>query len=254
MAKFSSKDVGFALIGPYNILGAISKFDDSVELVLNETYALGETDESFWSSGAKKTEIVQEGWYDDAVGQLHQAFVGTSSLPILAFPLSIAPHGNVNAARFDAYPSVQRVGYTVQMATSEVTKAQARYGLWYGKREAYVVHALGTETTAGNSETLDVHPYITNTSNGGAVVLHVTALSGCATCTITAFHSPDGTTYTSKQAFQALAPTDVVNGTALAGQYIVTTSTMNQYWAVAWAYGTPATPNVTFMVGVYRAP
>lgn len=254
MAKFSSKDVGFALLGPYSILGAISKFDDAVTLKLNETYALGETDESYWSSGAKNTEITQEGWYDDAVGQLHQAFVGTSSLPILGLPLSIAPHGNTNAARIDTYPSVQRVGYTVQMATSEVTKAQARYGLWYGKRETYVVHALGTETTAGSTDPLDVHPYVTNTSNGGAVVLHVTALSGCATCTITVRHSTDGITWADKQAFQALAPSDVTNGTALAGQYITLTSTMNQYWSVAWTYGTPATPNVTFMVGVYRAP
>lgn len=254
MAKFSSKDVGFALIGSYSILGAISTFDDAVTLKLNETYALGETDESFWSSGAKQTEITQEGWYDDAVGSLHQAFVGASSLPVLALPLSVAPHGNANAARFDCYPSVQRVGYTVQLATSEVTKAQARYGCWYGKRESYIVHALGTEGAAGSSDTLDVHPYLTNTSNGGAVVLHVTALSGCANCTITARHSTDGVTWADKQAFSPVTPTNVTDGAAAAGQYITTTGTMNQYWSVSWAYGTPSSPSVTFMVGVYRAP
>src|SRR5512139_4081615 len=119
MAKYASKDVGFALIGSYSMLGATSTFDDAVSLKLNETYSLGESDETYWSSGAKQTEITQEGWFDDVVLGWHNAFV---NLDTTALPMTIAPHGNTintpaspaEGTAIDIYSSVQRVGYTVQ--------------------------------------------------------------------------------------------------------------------------------------------
>ena len=251
MAKYSSKDVGFFLLGGYSLLGSTSKIEDVVELKLNETYVLGDADEAYWSSGAKKTDVTQDGWFDDATNSVHEAF---KTLPVLALPMSIAPHGNTNGAAVDLYPSVQRVGYDVQLAVPEVTKAVGRYGVWYGKKPAYCIHYLAAETsTDSDNESLDIHPFSSNKSNGGAQVLHVTALSGCASVTITTSHSTDGATWAPKQAFTNVAPADVPAG-ANAGQYIALTSTMNQYWAVHWTFNTPTSPSCTFTVAVYQAP
>lgn len=262
MAKYSSKDVGFALLGSYSMLGATSKFDDTVTLKLNETYALGESDEMYWSSGAKQTEIVQEGWFDDAVLGWHNAFV---NLDVVALPMTIAPHGNainVPAApaagtSIDIYQSMARVGYTVQVATSEVTKMQARYGCWYGKKGGKLVAPLVLRTTAGNLDTDDAKCAVAQPAgtNGGAAVLHITTMGGGTpptNCTITLRHSTDGITYADKQAFSAFTPANVAAG--IASQYMTFTGQINSWVSAAWAYTGGATPNVTFAVGVYVAP
>lgn len=251
MAKYSSKDCGFHLLGGYSLLGSDSKIEDTVELKLGEAYVLGDSDEAYWSSGAKKTTVTQEGYFDDATNSVHEAL---KDLPVLALPMSISPHGNVNARKFDVYQSVQRVGYVRQFTVGDITKANGEYGIWYGKKNAYIAHALGTETTAGNSDTLDVFlGTATMGTNGGAVVLHVTALSGCTDCTITYRHSVDGISYADKQAFSAVTPAEVP-GQADAGQYIAVSGTMYGYVSAAWAYTAPSSPSVTFMLGVYVAP
>lgn len=260
MAKYSSKDVGFALIGSYSMLGATSKFEDTVTLKLNETPALGETDESYWSGGAKQTEIVQEGWFDDVVLGWHNAFV---NLDTVGLPMTIAPHGNaINVpsspaagTEIDIYQSVQRVGYTVQVATSDVTKMQARYGIWYGKKGGKLVAPLATRSTAGNTDNDDAKCAVAQPAgtNGGAAVLHITSLTGTPTnCTVTLRHSVDGTTYTDKQAFTAVTPAQVAAGTG--AQYMTLTGQINSYVSAAWAYSGGTAPTVTFAVGVYVAP
>jgi len=251
VAKYSSAQCGFFLIGGYSLLATTSKIEDVVQLKLGETYVLGDADESLWSSGAKQTTVTQEGYFDDATNSIHEAL---KDLPVLALPMSIAPHGNTNAAAIDLYQSVQRVGYTRQLTVGDITKANGTYGIWYGKKPAYIIHALAEETTStGDNESLDVHPFASNKSNGGAMVLHVTELSGCASITIGAYHSTDGGTYTLKQAFTNVALADVPGG-ANAGQYAALTSTMNQYWAVHWTFNTPATPKCKFTVAIYQAP
>lgn len=257
MAKYSSKDVGMFLLGSYSMLGAVSKIEDTVTLKLNETYSLGEADESYWSSGAKQTEVTQEGWFDDATGSVHSAFVGLSNV---ALPMSLTPHGNTVAPAGsgtlqDIYPSVQRVGYTVQVSVGDVTKAQGRYGVWYGKKGGKIAFPLQTKTTAGNNDTDPDNPISASQpagTNGGYAVLHITALSGCTNCTITLRHSTDGTTYSDKQAFSSFTPTDVTNGIAAA--YITLTGTINKFTGASWAYTGASTPSVTFAIGVFVNP
>jgi len=258
MAKYSSKDVGFMLLGSYSVLAAVSSIEDTVTLKLNETYALGEDDESFWSGGAKQTEIVQEGWYDDAVGNLHQAMTDLSTV---ALPMTIAPFGNAinvvptSGTEIDIYQSVQRVGYTVQLATSEVTKAQARYGIWYGKKRGKLAAPLATKSAAANTDADDalVSAAQPAGTNGGAMVLHITALTGTPTnVTITLRHSVDGTTYTDKTAFSAFTPANVLAG--VASEYKVLSGQINKWVSAAWAYTGGTGPTVTFAVGVYVAP
>jgi len=262
MAKYSSAEVGFALLGSYSMLGATSKFDDAVTLKLNETDVLGQVDENLWSGGAKQTEIVQEGWFDDEVLGWHNAFVGLSTTGL---PMTIAPHGNVintpsspaAGTAIDIYESVQRVGYTIQMETSEVTKMQARYGVWYGKKRGKLVAPLAARTTAGNTDTADAKCSVAQPAgtNGGAAVLHMTALGGSVAptnCTVTLRHSTDGTTYTDKQAFSAITPANVAAG--IGSQYIALTGQINSYVSAAWAYTGGTAPTTTFAVGVYVAP
>src|SRR5512137_1137758 len=101
MAKYPSSSVGFHLLGGYSLLGAESKYEDTVELNLGEAYVLGDADEAYWSSGQKKTTVTQEGYFDDATNSVHAAL---KDLPVLALPMTIAPHGNTDTASVDIYP------------------------------------------------------------------------------------------------------------------------------------------------------
>jgi hypothetical protein len=148
-----------------------------------------------------------------------------------------------------------RVGYTVQVATSEVTKMQARYGCWYGKKRGKLVAPLATRSTAGNTDSDDAKCSVAQpaTMNGGAMVLHVTALTGTPTnVTVTLRHSVDGTTYADKTAFSAITPAQVVAGNG--SQYLALTGQINSFVSAAWAYTGGTTPTATFAVGVYIAP
>jgi len=257
MAKYSSKDVGFFLLGSYSLLGSTTKIEDTVELKLTETYVLGDADEAYWSSGAKKTDVTQDGWFDDAAGSVHAAFSGLSTV---ALPMTIAFQGNTVATTgsgtpVDIYQSVQRVGYDVQLTVGEVTKAVGRYGIWYGKKGGKLAFPLQTKTTAGNGDTDPDNPiHGTNPAgtNGGAMVLHITALSGCTDCTITLRHSTDGTTYSDKTAFSAFTPANVTAG--IASEYKALSGTINRFTTAGWAYTSPSSPSVTFAIGVYVAP
>jgi hypothetical protein len=239
------------LLGGFTMLAMTSKIEDVVELKLGEAYVLGDADEAYWSSGARKTTVTQEGYFDDAVNGIHEAL---KDLSVVALPMSIAPHGNVNGRKIDIYQSVQRVGYVRQATVGDITKANGEYGIYYGKVGGYIVHALGSEGAAGNSDTLDVdlgtQPM---TANGGAIVLHVTELSGCTNCTITLRHSSDGISYTDKQACSPVTPANVP-ADAAAGQYVTFTGTLNRYVSASWAYTGASGPSVTFMLGVYPAP
>lgn len=252
MSVYASKDVGFFLLGGYSLLGSTSKIEDTVELKLSETYVLGDADEAYWSSGAKKTTVTQEGWFDDDVNSVHEAL---KDLPVLAVPMSIAPHGNVGGRVFEGYASVQRVGYTRQLTVSDVHKASGSYGIWYGKKVGKIAGPLATKTTAGNTDADDVIISVAQPAgtNGGAMFLHMTALSGCTNCTVTLRHSTDGVTYADKTAFSAVTPANVPGGAA-AGQYVVLTGQINKWVSVAWAYSAPSGPSATFFVGVYVAP
>jgi len=254
MAKYSSKDVGFFLLGGYNMLGSTSKFDDTVELSLTETPVLGQADEGWWSSGAKKTTIEQEGYFDDSVGNMHEALVGLSNV---ALPLSFATHGNTNGAKCDVYQSVQRVGYDVQVAVPEVTKAKGRYGCWYGKKNATIIHALGTEVTAGNTDGpggafVDLGAAA---ANGGAVVFHVTAVGGTASPTSVVLKlrhsSTSGSGYADKATTGTIAATSIP---ATSFEYVTFAGALSRYISVAWSYTGGTAPTVTFAAALYVAP
>lgn len=251
MAKYASKDVGFFLLGGYNLLGSTSKFDDTVELSLTESPALGESDEGWWSSGAKKTTIEQEGYFDDSTGASHEALVGLSTV---ALPMSFGTHGNTKNVKMDCYQSVQRVGYDVQLAVSEVTKAKGRYGCWYGKKDMWVVHQLTTESTAGNSDAAYIDIGAAGT-NGGAFVVHVTAVGGTASPTsvtlgIRSCTTTNGT-YVEKGNTGAILASAIP---ATSGVYTTFTGTLNRYVSCSWSYSGGTAPTVTFLMGVYVAP
>lgn len=257
MAKYSSADVGWFLLGSYSFLGATSKIEDTVEMKLTQTDVLGMSDETWFSSGARKTDVTQDGWFDDAAGSVHSAFSGLSTVGL---PMSIAPNGLVpgptsSGLPVDMYQSVQRVGYDVQLNVGEVTKAVGRYGIYYGKKAGKVGIPMLTKTTAGNSDTdADVPIAGSNPAgtNGGAAVLHIVALSGCTNCTITLRHSTDGTTFADKQAFQAYTPANVTAGTA--SEWVALSGTINRFIGASWAYSAPSSPSVTFAIAVYAAP
>jgi hypothetical protein len=155
------------------------------------------------------------------------------------------------------YESVQRVGYDVQVAVPEVTKAKGRYGCWYGKKNCTIVHALGVETTAGNTDGpggayVDLGATGAGT-NGGAVVFHVTSLTGTPTnVTLKLRHSTtSGSGYADKATTTAITPA-MVPGTS--AQYITFAGTISPYISVAWAYTGGTGPNVTFAAALYVAP
>lgn len=252
MAKYGSDQVGFMLLGSYSMLGSTSKLEDTVELKLSQTDVLGTSDEQWWSSGARKTDLTQDGWFDDASNGHHEAFKG---LPTTHLPLTIAPHGNAGGLAIDMYPSVGRVNYTVQVSVGDVHKAQSQYSINGGKKAGVIAFPLGTKVAAGNTDADDVTISATQPAGtgGGSTVLHVTELTGTPTnCTIKLRHSTDGITYADLTTFAAVTPANVAAG--VASEYATIAGQINKWVSVAWAYTGGSAPTVTFTVGVHVTP
>jgi len=243
------------LLGGFSMLGASTKFTEVPTLKTAEATSLGEADEVIWSAGTKQRELTQDGWFDDAVGSLHNAMYDLAAVQL---PMSIAPHGNTNGAAFDGWSSIGRLEYKVQLTSADLTKAAAKYQSAGVQRQGIIVHALGTEVAAGNTDTLDVmltagaNPAGTN---GGAIFTHVTAVGGTAAPTSVTFslrHSTDGVTYADKAAsYTTIAAANIP---ASSSDYQTFTGTINKYASVAWTYTGGTAPTVTFFVGVYVAP
>src|SRR3990167_7686867 len=97
MAKYGSADLSFFLVDGLDVLGTLTTFDDRREAKTERVDVLGEACERHGYVGVRAGEISQEGFYDDAAGNVHDAL---SSGPGISRLLTYSLEGTATGKNF----------------------------------------------------------------------------------------------------------------------------------------------------------
>lgn len=150
MSNYGSADVGFILVGGYSLLGSVTALQDSVEAILDQLTALGDSWTKFGYTGLKKGALSQNGFFDDAAGQVNAALVDNQGdSHIYCHNLE----GNVIGKRFVGYAGAIEAKYDRVAQLGKFTLANAAYNPSDAIETGRILHALGTEAAASGDTT-----------------------------------------------------------------------------------------------------
>lgn len=246
MAKYSSADVAFFLIGGYSLLGFMTDFNEKIEKPTEDTTVLGVRWAQSEQVGLRKASLSQNGFYDDASGASNEALVGLSGSDRVAM-YGLA--GNAKGRAFRGLAGAIEAVYDRVMSLGALHKANASYVVNGAAEEGKLVHELAAETTAsGNSQSSSVDN-AASSANGGAAYVEVSGLTlgGYTNVTLKARHSADNSTFADLATFTNVTAAPTAERVAVVG-------TINRYTASLWLFnGAGSGPSVTFAMGVVRA-
>lgn len=243
MAKYSSKDC-VLLIDGYNVLGLTTAVSHSAEALTEETTGLGVTAAEHEYLGIQKTELSQEGFYDDASGATNEALnekQGEERVLCLGF------EGNTIGQDFNGFKGAMQTKYDRIASRGKLHRANAAYIGSGVNEDGQILHALTARTANGNTQASSVDNGAAS-ADGGAAYLQVSALTlgGYTNVVITVRESADNVAWSNLQAFTAV----VASPTA---ERIAVTGAVKQYLAVSYSFtGAGAAPSITFFVGFAR--
>lgn len=242
MARRNSAEVAFFLIGGYNVLGTLTTINDRVEAVLEEGHTLGEEWKEEQFTGVRMAELTQEGFYDDAAGNVHDAL---STGPGVSRILTYGIEGTATGAAYENYEGAMQVNYERLFSLGTLHKARATYRNNGTVERGKLVrtHKVHTATGATTGTPLDGAA----SSTGGAAVLQWQAATGEAN--IRMLHSSDNVTYATLFTF---AKVDATNGRG--AERLTTTGVIERYTAydATTATATGEITALTAMMGLYR--
>lgn len=245
MAKYSSADCGFCLIGGYSILAHMTSLSENTQAEVKEKTALGVAWREHQYVGLKSGEITQDGFFDDAVGATHdqlKAGNGTTRVGMFNF------NGNIAGKPYVGWEGLIQVGLDRKAAVGELHGAAGRYTVSGQVDQGIILHALGAETGASNTEGALSQDAGASSANGGAGILECSSLTlGSATNFIAKVrHSADDITYADLITFTAL--------TAFGAERKTVSGTVNRHLATSWAgTGWPGGGSTaTFAIGFAR--
>ena len=238
MAKYGSDKVSFFLIDGLDILGTITQFDDKAEAVTERTDTLGDGWEENTYAGLRKAEITQEGFYDDAVGSVHDAL---SSGPGISRVLSYCLEGTATGQRFVGWAGAMQVNYQRQAARGTLTKAKANYRNNGALEQGRVLFPYNLAASTGRKNTIDNAV----SSTGGAGYLQYNATAGEANIRI--LHSSDNVSFATLITFTKTA-------SGHGAERITTTGSIKRYTAADFttASATGAIAVLNAFVGLVR--
>ena len=128
MAQYSSADVGFVLIDGYSVLGTVTTLQDSVEAIVQESTTFGVEWSSFVNVDLRKGALSQSGFFDDAVGSIHEALSGTALASVgdsRVFMYGL--EGNTVGQHFIGYGGAIEAKYERGLALEKLHMASAVY-------------------------------------------------------------------------------------------------------------------------------
>lgn len=243
MSKRGSADVGFLLIDGYDVLGLTTTLTDTVEAMIEDVTALGDSYVSHASVGLKTGEITQDGFYDDASDSINDALCeksGTSR--IICYGLE----GNTTGAGLIAFSGAMQGKYTRKATRGELHKASATYSINGAVEEGEIIHTHTSRTDSGDTESDPVEASA-QTTDGGAGYLQLSELDldGATDLTIAIRHSSDDITYEDLLTFTAVDEAPAVERVTVSG-------TVKKYLAVSYTFDGGTDPSAKFMVGFKR--
>lgn len=240
MAKYSSADMGFFLVGGYSILGAQTEITDRVEKPTEETTVLGDAWEQNAQTGIRKGMLAQKGFYDDAADGNNAALLATDPRPA-----ALGFKGNTAGLKFAGFAGTVVAMYHRIFSRGALHRADADYAVTGEIEEGTIVAPLAAR--AGNITTTGVDNSASS-ANGGAGYLQVSALTlgGYTSITVKIRHSTDDISYSDLITF--------TNVTGVTGERVTVAGTINRYVnSQRTRNGAGAGDSITDMVGLVRA-
>ena len=245
MAKHSSAEVGFLLVGPYNLTNVSSKIEDSATRTTEDMTPFGTSIAVVAASPVVHFELTgHEGWYDDAADSINAAMVGMASTATI---LMMAVKGNTAGKLAVCSSGAIRTGYKRSFAVGEYHKASMELAITGIRDEATIVYPLTLTSGDGSTEAADLD---LGAAGGGTTGCNVyfsctqLALTGSTNLIVTFEDSSDAITYAAQTAMTAL--------TVVGAEYKASVDqTVNRYVAAKWVFtGLAGTPTATFALAV----
>jgi len=241
MPKYSSADVGFFLVGGYNLLADTTVLGVSKSAETKESTVLGDTWRTHVATGLKNGEFSQDGFFDDRVDGIHdrlKSYSGDEKVGMIAL------EGNAVGDAMIGFEGLVQVAYERRTSLGELVGAKAGYKVSGSVEEGVVLAPLATRADDGDtiSNSIDLGA---SSADGGVLWTNVTALDldGGDSLNIRLIDSDDDITFA------------VVTFTAFTtrlGQKDVFAGALERYVACQWEYvgseGAAATS--TFAVGL----
>jgi hypothetical protein len=243
MSTYSSKDVILLLDG-YNVLGQSTELNYLAEALTEEETALGDTWESHEYLGIQRTEITQNGFYNDASNSINDALSGESGEDrVLCFGFE----GNTSGNKFTGFAGTMQINYERVASLGSLHKVNVRYVGTGQAKDGRILLPLSTITADGDTE-LSAIDNSASSSGGAYLFLHVTdlTLDGYTDLSVSVTDSTDDITFSTLDTFTAVTSAPAV-------ERRLKTGTINRYLAVDYSFtGAGDDPSATFFVGAVR--
>ena len=244
--KYGSDKAELALIGGYNVNGALTNWTDKLIARTEESHTLGDSWVEVSYTGVREVEFEQEGFYDDGALSIHEALstgLGQSKVMVLGV------EGNTTGKNFTGYSGALQIDYERILTRDELHKIKATYKGNGQVDQGKILHPLQGRTASGNT-TNGAIDFGTSNVSGGAGYFQLTSFSsGAGTTALLAkiMDSPDNLTFTSRMAFTAASAAPLAERKS-------TTVAWQRYAAVKWsgASGDGAPASCIFFVGLAR--
>ncbi len=188
--------------------------------------------------GPEDGTVSAEGYFDGAADAVDQVL--SEAMPAIAV-WTWLPAGDGLGNVSKSAVTVNTTYETESPADDATTISAEGQATGTGIERGLVAHPLQARTAAGNGSALDNG---TSTARGGAAYLHVTAMSGFTSVTVTVQHSADNVTYANLATFSDM--------TQRGAQRVAINGTINRYVRVIWTVA--GSGSVTFIATVVRRP
>lgn len=246
MAKYGSDKAQLALIGGYDILSSLTSFTDKVTAQTEESHTLGDSWVEQTFTGVRSAEWVQDGFYDDGVGSVHEALsANLSTSKVLVYGIE----GNTTGKNFVGFSGALQIDYDRQVTRGELHKAKATYKGNGQVDQGKILHPLTGRTASGNTTAASIDFGTSNVSGGAGYFQLTSFTSGAGTTSLLVdiMDSPDNLTFTSRIGFTAATAAPLAERKS-------TTAPLQRYAALKWtgAGGIGAPASCTFFVGLAR--
>lgn len=234
MSLYGSDDVGFVLVGGFNLRPNATDFSHNTEAVLEETTVLGDSWQQQAYVGIRRTDLSLSGFYDDAEAASVAALATRAGTERV---LSYALEGNTINKNFVGLAGAveAKVARNVERGALHkiTTELQGSGAVEQGK----ILFALGaTGAATGNTQAASVDMGASSTGGSGYFHLNALVLDTATGFTATIRHSSDNVTFADLITFTHASSTAAVPG----GQRVTTTGAVERYLAAAYIFGTTA--------------
>jgi hypothetical protein len=245
MTKFNSADIGYLLLGKYDLNNVTETLTEKVSDPVKETTPFGVSAAQFEKPGVKTHTLEGvTGWYDSDASSVQGAMVGLAAGENV---FMFASTGNVAGRIAQCAGGVLKTGFERQPSVGEFIKDALELVVSGVMDDATIVCPLVQVSGNGNTDASYIDLGATGGGTTGAnyyMACTAMALTGSTNLIITDEDSADHITWADNCVFTALTA-------AGAEKKVGTDMTVNRYHAVkrVWT-GLAGTPTATFTVAI----